>query len=397
MSRMGESQPPPTATEPWPRRLGRLFWITATLVGLLYPAQSVPAMEPVWPAATGLTIFALLYVALIWTGPWPSGDGPGRLRLAGLGLFAVLGVVLALAYAGGPGVGWILVMIYVGAAGAFILPLPRASTTWLVAAAAIQFAIGARHAASDGGTAPDTGLILIVVNTLLLGSLIHAGRRREELVADLRRTRGKLAEAAATTERLRISRDLHDLVGHTLSLIVVKAEVAKRSASQDPPAVPAAAREAGEIEHIGRRALAEMRQAVTGYRQPPFTAELDAARTALADAAVNVTVHTDSTPLPAPVDSLFGWVVREATTNVLRHSGAQHCHIDVRLADNEAILEVRDDGTGSSSLQRRSTGSGLTGLTERLAAAGGRLEAGRSAHGGWQVTATVPTVPAGMP
>jgi two-component system sensor histidine kinase DesK len=379
-----------TSARRWTGHWQRLFWVTVSLVGLVNPARSLTEIDPVWPAATGLAAFALLYVALLWGlacwGEPASGGAAGRLRLVGLGLFAALGVGLDIAYGAGPGQGWALVMVYVAVAGTVLLPQPRASIGWLVGVAVTQVAIGAAQFPGGGASAltASTELTLVVANTLLVGGLIHVWGRRDELIGHLRRTQAQLAEAAVNAERLRFSRDLHDLLGHTLSLIVVKAEVAKRSAGHDPAT---AAREAGEIEQIGRRALAEVREAVTGYRERAFASELDAARTALADAGLRVSVQTTGTPLPAPADSLLGWAVREAATNVVRHSNARYCEIEVRRANGHATLEVRDDGAGP---EPAGAGRGLTGLAERLAEAGGWLEAGRSAGGGWRLAATVP-------
>lgn len=384
-----------TPAPAWRKRVRELFWIAIWLVFLVEPASSLPGMDPVAPAAAGLAAFVLAYLTLLWS-CWhrPPDRRPSPAALAGLAVLTALGVALAAGY--GDQGGWALVLVYVGAAGVATLPEPRLTRGWLAGTIAVQLAIGAGHGA------PLDELVTLAVITLLVGVLSLVFRGNLALIARLRRTRAELAETAVTAERLRFARDLHDLLGHTLSLIVVKAEVVKRSADRDPAA---AAREAGDIEQIGRQALAEVREAVTGYRERPFAAELDAARSALADAGLQVTVRTTGTPLPAPADSLFGWVVREATTNVVRHSGAEHCEIEVRRVDGRATLEVRDDGRGGAGPDGEpvTAGRGLAGLAERLAEAGGRLEAGdrlaadRSGPRGWRVTATVPVTPPGAP
>lgn len=345
------------------------------LVFLLEPALAVPDQDPVAPAAVGLAAFALLYAAVIvsalglvpmrWVGVW--------LELSGLGLLAALAVTLSAAF------GQLPVMVLVAPAGVVVLP-SRWGVHWVIGTVAAQGAVVAMLGGGSG-----EGWFWLAFSTALVGTLTIVGRRNSELIGHLHRTRAELAEQAVETERLRFSRDLHDLLGHTLSLLVVKAEVANRSAHRDPDA---AAREAGEIAQIGRQALAEVREAVTGYRERSFAAELDSARTALAGAGVAVTVRACGTPLPAPADGLFGWVVREAATNVVRHSRARHCEIAVSREDGTATLEVRDDGGGDGS--RAPGGRGLSGLSERLAEAGGRLEAGAAA-GGWRVRATVPS------
>lgn len=362
-------------------RATALFWIAVFLVPLLLTAaRSLPEVEPLWPAVAGLVGFISAYVATLWSGLcWPGRPGsPSRLRLAGLAVVTTLGVALAAGYPDGPD--WTVTLLYVGIAGVAVVPVLRFAIGWLVGTVAVLAAI----AAASGGPVDQvtsTGLSIVLAGVAVLMLM-----RTIELVERLRRTRAELAEAAVTAERLRFSRDLHDLLGHTLSLIVVKAELAKRSASRDPRV---AQREAGEIEQIGRRALAEVREVVSGYGQRTFATELAAARTALAGAGMDVTVRANGAPLPAPADSLFGWVVREAATNVVRHSDARHCRIEVRRGDGNATLEVRDDGSGAAT-GPDGTGRGLLGLAERVAGVGGHLEAGEPAGGGWRVTATVP-------
>lgn len=358
--------------------------LSLVLLFLIQPASTVAGADPAVPAAVALAGFALCYLALIAStlGLPPMDRVNQAWEWTGLGIFAASGTGLAVAY--GAGQGWLLLMVPVAAAGVCTLPMPRGAVTWLLGTVAAEGVIIAYLSARNGTPFPGEDWFWVALSTLLVGALTLSGRRTHELITRLHHTRAELAGAAVETERLRFARDLHDLLGHTLSLLVVKAEVAKRSAHRDPDA---AAREAGQIEQIGRRALVEVREAVTGYRQRPFTAELDSARTALADAGVSVTVRVDGTPLPAPADGLLAWVVREAATNVVRHSRAQHCEVAVSCDGGTATLEVRDDGGGNGSLA--APGGGLSGLSERLAEAGGRLEAGAVA-GGWRVRATVP-------
>jgi two-component system sensor histidine kinase DesK len=372
--------PPPTAgARRWFQRASGLFWITIWLVWLANPAASIPELDRPWLAAAGLAGFAVAYVVVMWD---CFGGRPIRRQAwLGLGLLTALGIALTAGYGTGPG-GWALVLVYVAVAGAAALAMPRGAIGWVAGAVAAELAFGARFGAPAGE------LVVLPVITAVSGALVMSQRRLFELIGHLHRTRAELAEqtahTAVTAERQRFSRDLHDLLGHTLSLIVVKAEVIQRSAGRDPAVV---AREAGDVQQIGRRALSEVREAVTGYREQGFGAELDAARTALTDAGLQVTVRVTGTPLPAATDRLLAWVVREAATNVVRHSQARHCEIEVRRATGHATVEVRDDGVGGES---GPGGRGLTGLAERLAAEGGRLEAGGSDAGGWRLAATVP-------
>jgi two-component system sensor histidine kinase DesK len=205
-----------------------------------------------------------------------------------------------------------------------------------------------------------------------------------DAIRELQRTREELARAAVSEERLRFSRDLHDLLGHTLSVMVVKAEAVRRLAHKD---ADGAAGQAADIEQIGREALTEVRAAVTGYRGRGLTAELESARTVLADADIDVTIRTPVVRLPPETDALLGWAVREGVTNVIRHSGARTCEIDLS-GPGDLVLEVRDDGVSSAGPGRR--GNGLVGLGERVAAADGTLDAGPRPGGGFLLRVTLP-------
>ena len=206
--------------------------------------------------------------------------------------------------------------------------------------------------------------------------------------AELWAARDELARTAVAEERLRFARDLHDLLGHSLSLIALKSELAGRLAERDPARVR---EEMADVEATARQALAEVREAVSGYREVTLAQALAEARSALSAAGIRLDVPRRPDPLPPAVDAVLGWVVREATTNVLRHSGARTVTVAVE-AGPDAVLVVTDDGRGSDA----PPGSGLSGLAERVRAVGGRLACGRVQGGGFRVTATVP-VPAHEP
>jgi two-component system sensor histidine kinase DesK len=210
-----------------------------------------------------------------------------------------------------------------------------------------------------------------------------------EAVRELRAAREELARRAVEKERMRFSRDLHDLLGHTLSVIVVKSEAARRLAPRD---MDAALGQIADIESVGRQALTEIREAVTGYREGSLATELTRARSALSAASVEPVVRQSGTPLAPQTEALLGWVVREAVTNVVRHSDASRCEITVDGAAERVRLTVTDNGTGRAAGRPREGigGTGLKGLTERLAAAGGSLTAGPSPRGGFTVSAELP-------
>jgi two-component system sensor histidine kinase DesK len=201
--------------------------------------------------------------------------------------------------------------------------------------------------------------------------------------AELMEAREELARNAVAAERLRFARDLHDLLGHSLSLIALKSELAGRLAERDPAR---ARQEMADVEAAARRALAEVRDAVSGYRQVTLTQALAEARSALSAAGIALRAPVPA-PLPEAVDAVLGWVVREATTNVLRHSRARSVTVDLASTDDGVTLTVTDDGDGGTGPR----GAGLSGLAERVEALGGRLDAGAVDGRGFRLAAVVPT------
>jgi two-component system sensor histidine kinase DesK len=362
-------------------RYGGLVWLAIWLWPMLAPAVAIARgqVHPWLPAALGLPAFVVLYLvvmSLAWRDRVPSW----RRLHALLGVLAVLGLALAAAYAGQPD-SWLVPLVFVAVAGAAALRPPVHVFGWLSGVLVAMVAIGGVRAVTGaelGSTA---------VSTVMSGLLVFVVRRLNLLVDQLRATRAELAEAAVAQERLRFSRDLHDLLGHTLSVVVVKAAAVRRLAERDPAL---AAREAGQIEEIGRRALVEVREAVTGYREHTLGTELDGARKALAGAGIEVTIRESGEALPAAAESVFGWAVREGVTNVIRHSGAGRCHIDIDLRGEHAVLEISDDGTGGGA--PTAAGNGLRGIAERVRAAGGTFESGRGPDGGFRLTVRIPLV-----
>ncbi|WP_378029813.1 sensor histidine kinase [Actinoplanes sp. GCM10030250] len=332
-------------------------------------------VRPTVPAAAGLVVFAVLYIALVAV---PVASLPVRpvVHHAGLVVLALLGAGLAAVYAGGPE-GWLILLLYVCSAGAVGLTRTAWAFGWVAGSTGAVLVIGAAHRLPAGDT------VQAALITLLAGAMTLAFTRFVRLVEELRRTQRELARTVVERERLRFAKDLHDLLGHTLSLVVVKAEVVRRLTPTDPDR---AAAEAADIERIGRTALAEVREAVTGYREHTFDRELDNARAVLADVGIAVSVQETGSDLDLEAGDAFRWVLREGVTNVLRHSRARRCDITVSVDDGESVLTVRDDGVGG----RPEPGNGLRGLSERLEQAGGTLEVGPARGGGMLLTARVP-------
>jgi len=186
----------------------------------------------------------------------------------------------------------------------------------------------------------------------------------------LLRKQEEVEHIARIAERERISRDLHDLLGHTLSLIAIKAELAGRLLERDSAAT---AKEIKDIETTARHALAEVRSAVTGYRQSGFAQELAQARAALASAEVELEADVQPFAMPATVENVLALSLREAVTNILRHADATRCLVSVHQKCGLVVCHIRDDGRAPVDSAALARGNGLRGMRERVAAAGGRL------------------------
>jgi two-component system sensor histidine kinase DesK len=254
-----------------------------------------------------------------------------------------------------------------------------------------------------------------VVVAPLGGLFAYIAGRRADTVESLRRTRAELARAAVAEERLRIARDLHDLLGHSLSLITLKAELAGRLMAADPDR---AALEISELESVARQSLSDVREAVAGFRQPDLAGELAAARQLLDAAGIASQISASgSDGLAQDVDAALAWAVREGITNVVRHSRATHVAIRVTRSEVAAVAEISDDGplaaeeTGreapaawpptagpdgrAAAIRARPafTGSGLAGLAERIRGLGGELAAGSVEPRGFLLRVVVPLAP----
>jgi two-component system, NarL family, sensor histidine kinase DesK len=347
---------------------GRLLCMATALAFLAFPLSDLLSgrlsrgSEVV--AAAGLVAFAAGYARLFWILPSITTE---RRREGGalLAALATLAVALSIAF----GDEWLGLLVYLSIALALALST-RLALVGIAAVAAAAVAI--------------TGELDVAVQVIAFGVILVGVRRLMELVRELEAARAQVAELAAREERLRLSRDMHDLLGHHLSLIALKSQLARKLMGRD---AGAAEREVRDIESVARSSLEEARAAVRGLRRASLDAELDAAREVLKAAGLDVVVHSAG-PLPAGVETLLGFTAREGATNVIRHSGASRCEILVRRVGDVAELEVRDDGTGAPTAAGE--GSGLRGLAERMAEAGGTLEAGPAAEGGFRLLARVP-------
>ena len=224
--------------------------------------------------------------------------------------------------------------------------------------------------------------VLVLPGVVLFGGAAMVLRYLLDTLSQLRAARAEIAQHAAGQERYRIARDLHDLLGHSLSLITLKGELATRLL----PEGVQGADEVRDIVGLSRDALQQVREAVSGYRQPTLATELTAARVALEAAGIEVDVKQSLGALDRETEAVLGWVVREATTNVIRHSGAKHCGITLNRTDGRLQVEVVNDGWR---VPQAPAGNGLRGLDERLSLLGGTLEASALADAGFLLRATI--------
>jgi two-component system sensor histidine kinase DesK len=347
---------------------GRLLCVGTALVCLAFPLADLLSGRlsggSAVVAGAGLAAFALLYLRLFWILPSIATERRAEGSTV-LGAVAALAIALSIAF----GDEWLILLIYLGVAVALTLPA-RFALPATGAVAAIAVAI--------------TGETELAVQVVSFGVLLIALRRLMELVRELEAARAQVAELAAREERLRLSRDMHDLLGHNLSVIALKSQLARKLLGRDPNA---AEREVRDIESVARTSLQEARAAVQGLRSASLASELERAQEALEAAGIEPVVSAAG-PLPAGAETLLGFAAREGVTNVIRHSRATHCEIAVRRVGEAAELEMRDDGRGTT--RAGGQGSGLRGLAERMAEAGGTLDAGPAEGGGFRLIARVP-------
>jgi two-component system, NarL family, sensor histidine kinase DesK len=366
-------QPPGNRAE----AMRKIVWILPWLVFLGAPVKdlnsghhSAAAIAAGWVA---LVSFTGVYLTLVFRN---MGRPFGGRTVAGLvALLGTIAVVLSLTL----GNAWVGLFVYVSVTcGA---TLPQWTAYWAVGLNTLAMFLVGLRVGSD-----DWSLVLVV---LLLGFAMTGVRQLVRTTVELRKARATVAQLAANEERLRLARDLHDLLGHSLSLITLKSELAGRMLPDHPDK---AAQQVADIEQVSRQALVDVREAVTGYRRPRLSAELAGAQVALtaADVTADVSAEPDLTGVPEESESALAWALREAVTNVVRHSGATRCTVELlrRQTLDGPVLElaVEDNGSGGPG---DGPGNGLTGLTERLEKTGGTLEAAHTKHG-FRLVARVP-------
>jgi two-component system, NarL family, sensor histidine kinase DesK len=220
----------------------------------------------------------------------------------------------------------------------------------------------------------------------VIGGMNLVYRRNQQRNVELKLSHDEVRRLAALAERERIGRDLHDLLGHTLSLITLKAELANRLFERDPLA---ARREIADVERVARDALTQVRRAVTGIRAAGFAAELASAKLLLESNGICLNYELDDVALPAETETALAMTVREAVTNIQRHAHATQARIALRIDGERLVLAIEDDGRGGAMVP----GNGLTGMRERLAGIGAELRVRSEKGKGTVVSASLPAPP----
>ena len=363
-----------------PSGVGRFGWIFAAvwLFFLYQPLEAAWRSRVALPwrlvGVTALLLFAVGFIG--FSARWrrlritdaPRSTEPVWLALA-------LGTALLAVAAPSGGEATLAGLVYISVTGVMNLPLRQG--IGVVVGCVVAVLVLPRVV--PGWTASDSA-----VGSVLLGSFAGYGVSQVlERNTQLARAREQLVDLAVAQERARMSRDVHDILGHSLTVITVKSELVGRLLEAVPPG-PAADRaraEVADVERLSREALADVRATVSGVREVSLTGELAAARQALEAAGITADLPSAVDEVPASHRELFAWALREGVTNVVRHAGAGWC--GVRLTPD--CIEIRDDGRGPADC---SGGSGLAGLRSRATAAGARLETARSPEGGFLLRVT---------
>jgi len=359
-------------------RIGRLFMASWVLFG-------APTVISILATGLGPVQLAIAYSFLVWGGVsawfWIRACGRGHTaEIIGLLGMTVVNTMFSLIEP--QPAGTFLVFSFIAAAAIF--PIQRVG--WVLAGLTVlQLSLLIIRQAD-----PPAALNSLI-NSVLVGGVAVGGRLLWRSYRELVAAREEIARLAVSEERLRFARDVHDLLGQSLAMIVLKSELAARQLPSD--ADDSLRQELRDVARIARSSLGDLREAVAGYRRRTLQAEISSARTALRAAGIDFTIDDGLGTLPAEQDSVLAWCMREAVTNVLKHSGARRCTVRLSRADAMARMNVKDDGRGAASL---SGGSGLVGIRERVELAGGTVEVAPERGRGFELTIAVPA-PAAAP
>ena len=357
---------------------------------LVGPRHDEIGSAPLW------SLLYLMFLFMNWANrPWQEWIGPTVLSVVVFLLLYFLayrssGARLLMCEAAIAALGFALTPINVCANtyliyAAVFLPQAGLSLRWIIATIIAGMALYAVWLLVFG--MPAQFAVLVACISLILAIAITAAnsfhREKRLRQAELKLSHDEVRRLGALAERERIGRDLHDLLGHTLSLITLKSELAARLFDRDPLA---ARREILDVERVARDALAQVRRAVSGIRAAGLSGELAAARLLLESSDVRLDYRLPEVALPPELETALALTVREAITNVQRHARATRASIEIVFDATSVRLIVADDGRGASIVP----GNGLDGMRERLQALGGRLSIESAIGQGTRIVAMVP-------
>jgi two-component system sensor histidine kinase DesK len=355
-------------------RLGSLAFLAFLALPILALVGSQPPAWRLVAGVLGIGAFVACYTRVVWLAVPRLQQNPAPYSL-------VAAIVIGLAMLAVVGFNWLIALAFYFN-GMLLVSLSRRWALWCVLGVTGGFVVGGFAAGDDAGTVLGVGASILSV-----GLLQAAFFRQIDDARQLREARAELARLAVAEERVRIARDLHDLLGQRLAAVALKSELAVRLLRADD--ADRAEVEMTEVSKVAREALDEVRATLSGYRDVSLATEVHTAVALLGAAGVDTTPSPVPVGLPPAVDDVASWVVREATTNVVRHAHADRCRITLARVAGALEVEVADDGVGvdSTGVVR---GNGLSGLAERVAAAGGDLTVG-PVDGWFAVRVRIPT------
>jgi two-component system sensor histidine kinase DesK len=371
----------PAPTDTPGRRGFRAGWVFAA-IWLFYLGENLNALldhpAGMWRdvGLAALALFALTYVWIVGAMRRERRDVayPQRVLPVWVGLALLTGLALLQVPAAGASV--LTCAVYISATAVMGLPLPQGLPVAVIVAVAVEVIIRfvpGWHAASQGYA------LAVVLAAAATWGMRLALERQSRLI----QAQHELAELAVADERSRIAGDLHDILGHSLTVVAVKAELAQRLLDVD---IERARAELRDLEVLSRDALADVRATAMGMRGISLPGEIAAAKAALTAANVEADLPGAADDVPTRNRELFAWTIREAVTNIVRHSRARHA--EVRLSPNS--VEIVDDGRGANSSE--TPGQGLAGLRRRADELGAHLTAGqRGDRPGFRVRVEVPS------
>lgn len=359
-------------------------WTVArTVLVVVFCASGLVALLEVWQAETSVapTVVAAVMMAALLAIQLFHFSRPGA-RLKSPRGYALLALLAALAYVPLVEYGWTWISLPPFLAGCLLLVLPGAAA-WtsftMVMASLLVIRIGLHESALT--------VVYGVADAFVFGLSVYLLTKLAIVVAELHTARDELADLAVAEQRLRFARDLHDVLGLSLSDITLKGELTLRLIAKHPQR---AKDELAAILDIARRALADVRSVASGYRELSLDQEVRSAEAVLAASDVRVRLDVAHTDLPGHVGNILGKVLREGVTNVLRHSDATHCDIVVRQSGGVVSLDILNNGVIDRPADDQEVDTGIRDLAGRLAALGGELVTPASRDGWFLLRATVP-------